>query len=914
MTVTHTQLLSLQFELAMSLGSSVEERELLRAFTTTLMRHLACRSAAVHRVHPSTDGTWSRSLAFSLPDRDALPSHDTHHCRTCVWRWTAGVRPVEPLSTGEEPCALGAALDGLDAAVHEQPEVDLRTAEHDGNAHLAATIPGYGIIHVVRQGEGFETLVIEALRPLLKRLGVALRVALAVTRQRQAQESRLYAVLEAAPDAILSLDAEGSITLFNRGAERLFGLPADAVRGMPVTRLFATGHTPQDHRRWSRRIVRSAPATGSVPIEWVIRGPSGAPVPVEVMLSCHGLDGEPIAVAVIRDIAARKREEAVVASRFLALQTLAGDRPLPEILSALVRLVETGVPGARVLALWHDEADGVQVVGEDAFPDEAVAELHHDRPELYRALQHRQGQAESCEPVGTQLGPEVPALLGPHVRGALGGEGAEMHAFCFGNAGEEAAGCFLIACAPGAEPAGHLVTEARRLAGMAWERKLLRDELQHRARHDALTQLLNRYAFEEALERAVEDAGQSDHRIALIFIDLDRFKHINDTLGHAVGDALLVQVARRLQGAVRRIDTLARTGGDEFVLITSPLKKPDDAEIVCARMAQRLRAPFVVAGHTLYVSASMGISLYPDHGEDAQTLLRRSDSAMYRAKANGGDAFGWFDQADNQDDLGTLVLESRLQEAVDNGDIQVHYQPQVALEDGRVLAVEALARWVTPDGEFISPGRFIPVAEESGIIIRLGAHVLRRACREILARKGWDGAPLRLAVNVSPRQFMRDDFVATVQGILEETGFAPDRLELEVTESALMQDVDRVADRLRQLSALGVTISIDDFGTGYSSFMYLSRLPVQRIKIDRSFVSALLHEEPSRRTGAVVEAIVAMADHLGMECIAEGVETLEEAVELIRLGCTEAQGFYYARPAPASALASLPHRLGASTP
>jgi diguanylate cyclase (GGDEF)-like protein/PAS domain S-box-containing protein len=423
--------------------------------------------------------------------------------------------------------------------------------------------------------------------------------------------------------------------------------------------------------------------------------------------------------------------------------------------------------------------------------------------------------------------------------------------------------------------------------------------LEHLAHHDPLTELPNRPMLLARLRQALTRATGPELSGALLFIDLDRFKHVNDSLGHPVGDELLCLVAGRLAASLRERDLLARIGGDEFVVLLDDMASAENAAAVADKLLHRLSEPFQVHdGVDVYVGASMGICLYPRDGGDPDTLLQHADSALYQAKANGRNTYRFYAEAQTQAAGERLVLEAALRRALDHDEFVLYYQPQVDMRDGRLLGVEALIRWQAPQFGLVSPARFIPLAEETGFILKLGDWVLRQACRQM---RMWldEGQPVpRVAVNLSARQFRQVNLVARVQQSLEENRLPPTCLELEITESMLM-DVDGAVAKLGELAQLGIRIAIDDFGTGYSSFAYLKRFPLHALKIDQSFVRDLASDPVSPR---IVAAIVQLGRSLGLELIAEGIENDAQRQFLLSVGAACGQGFLFARPMPADDL------------
>ncbi len=432
------------------------------------------------------------------------------------------------------------------------------------------------------------------------------------------------------------------------------------------------------------------------------------------------------------------------------------------------------------------------------------------------------------------------------------------------------------------------------------EMHVAEEKLHHLAHHDPLTGLPNRLLFDDRIEQAIEQARRLQQHCLLLFLDLDSFKVVNDTLGHIMGDELLRVVAGRLRNVLRGSDTIARLGGDEFVILAGG-SSPAYAADLAQKILNTVSSPVSLGNECVTVSGSIGIAVYPANGGDRHQLMRAADIAMYSAKAAGRNRYQFYSQDMAERSNERLNMEQGLRRAIDDGKLLVYYQPQVNLADGRIFGVEALVRWNHPEMGMIPPVRFIQIAEESGVIDRLGRWVLERACRDILGLSKSLGQQLGLAVNVSAREFTRDDFVATVRDTLARTGFPAASLELEITESTL-QVIERSVEILSELKAIGISISIDDFGTGYSSLSVLRDLPIDRIKIDRSFVQYL----PEKPDGiAIVEAIVAIASSLRMEIIVEGIERPEQAATLLRLGCGAGQGYLFSRPVPHAALIDL---------
>ena len=435
------------------------------------------------------------------------------------------------------------------------------------------------------------------------------------------------------------------------------------------------------------------------------------------------------------------------------------------------------------------------------------------------------------------------------------------------------------------------------------ERKALERQLTQQAFYDALTGLPNRALFRDRLDQALVRTGRRHNSTGLLFLDLDNFKLVNDSLGHHVGDELLVEAATRLQACVRCEDTVARLGGDEFVMLLEQLTCEADALPVVDSVRDQFSQPFALGGRNVVVTVSIGIALGDAHHEQADSLLRNADLAMYRAKASGKGRYVVFDPSMHTDTLARLELEADLRQALEREELRVYYQPIVPLQSEQVAEVEALVRWQHPTRGLISPADFIPIAEETGLIVPLGLWVLKEACGQTVAWNGqFPGEPLVVSVNLSPRQFQMTDLAEEVARTLYETGLPPSCLKLEITESAIMRDVEMTIATLLRLKALGIQLAIDDFGTGYSSLAYLKRLPLDVLKIDRAFVKGVHNNAEDK---AIVQAILSLAKSLGLTVTAEGIESAEQAAVLNTWACDRGQGYYFAKPMDAGATAEL---------
>jgi len=434
------------------------------------------------------------------------------------------------------------------------------------------------------------------------------------------------------------------------------------------------------------------------------------------------------------------------------------------------------------------------------------------------------------------------------------------------------------------------------------ERKAAENHVRHLAHHDALTDLPNRMLFAERLNHAIAHAHRSQQQITVMFLDLDRFKLINDTLGHSVGDRLLQTTAQRLTDCVREDDTVARMGGDEFTILIENVSDPGNLPSLAQKIISALSQPIMLDGHEIVVTTSIGISVYPDDGELAETLIKHADAAMYLAKEQGRNNFQFFTSEMNARAFERMTVEGQLRKALERDEFSLHYQPQVDIGTHRISGMEALLRWQQPIAGWIAPAQFIPVAEETGLIVPIGEWVLREACTQNKAWQDEGLPPMRVAVNISGRQFKQKNLVEVVGKILEETGLNAEYLELEITESIAMEHADDTVTKLHALKAMGIRISMDDFGTGHSSLSYLKRFPIDTLKIDKSFVQDLA---PDSGDNAIATAIAAMAHGLKLKVITEGVETEEQLTFLKGMHRDEVQGFYFSQPLPPDRFAAL---------
>ncbi len=676
-----------------------------------------------------------------------------------------------------------------------------------------------------------------------------------VTARKQAEraleesEQRYRALVEVSPDAIF-ISRDGVIEFINRAGLALLG--AAAPEQVIGRRLLEFIH-PRDHEVVVKRIAAVKAGFDVPPLEETYLRLDGTPVPVEAVASALVDEGGFAIQSIARDVSERQAAQAELRRKEALLHAAISNAPL-----ILFALDQEG-------RFTFSDGKGLEALG--FRPGQAVGrtlwELHGDLPAVIqqtrRVLQ------------GEQVVYEV----------QVAGRQFEVHS------------------SPTRNDAGE-VTGAIGLAVDITERKRAEARIEQLATRDPLTGLPNRLLLQDRVAHCLAQARRRQRRVALLFIDLDRFKTINDSLGHHVGDALLKEVANRLSSSLRATDTLSRLGGDEFLVVIQDLRHSQDAARVAEKLLGVLNGPFVIEGHTLNTSCSIGISVFPDDGEDLSTLMKNADTAMYHAKEQGRNNYQFFSREMMGRAMRRLTMENALRGAAQRGEFVLHYQPQVAIRDRAVVGAEALIRWLHPERGLVPPAEFIPVAEETGLIRPIGDWVMAAVATQIAE---WEraGFPVpRIAVNLSRAQ-LRPDLPDALARILERTATAPQRLELEITESLLMQNVDEAVAVLKRIEALGVRIAIDDFGTGYSSLAVLTRLPIDAIKIDRAFVQDM---EVNRNAQAVASAIIAMAHSLHLTVLAEGVERSETLATLAELGCDGYQGYLCSPPLPAGEFAA----------
>ena len=681
-------------------------------------------------------------------------------------------------------------------------------------------------------------------------------------------EARYRAVVNTASDAIITITPDGIIHSFNRGAERIFGYRAEEVIGQLFTLIMPERFREQCMLGLRRYLETHESRVIGSTTELIGLRNDGGEFPVELSLGEVQEDGDRLFAAIIRDITERKRSEEAL--RQLSRQNemvlnSAGEGIFGLDLQGITTFIN---PAAARMTGWDiDELSGQRL---HDF-------LHHSKPD------------------GTPYPSEECPIYAVFKTGATLSRDNEVFWRKDGTH-------FPV------EYVSTPIVEGDKILGAVvtfkdiTERKALEKKLQYQAFHDPLTDLPNRALFMDRLGHALARAGQQASEVAVLFTDLDNFKVINDSLGHKAGDQLLVAVAERLKACLRPVDTVARLGGDEFTLLLEGVTGVSDAARVAERIAQELRAPFALEAQEVFATTSTGIAVSSSAQGQPTDLLRHADLAMYRAKSKGKACYEVFEPSMSIDALERLELETELRRALGREEFRVYYQPEILLESGDIVGMEALVRWEHPEHGLLLPQEFLPIAEESNLIMPIGQWVLREACKQL---RTWQEqypniAPLVMSVNLSTREFFQPSLIAE---ILRETGVDPRTLQLEITEGAVAYDNAQNANNtLWNLKTLGVQLAIDDFGMGYSSLSYLKRFPVDLLKIDRSFVRELGKDLKDTK---IVAAIIHLARALDLKVIAEGVETAEQVEQLRKMECDMVQGSYFSKPLPSGAVSDL---------
>jgi diguanylate cyclase (GGDEF)-like protein/PAS domain S-box-containing protein len=716
-----------------------------------------------------------------------------------------------------------------------------------------------------------------------------------IVEERADERVSLQVLIDQVPDYLFVKDAESRFIIANKS------IAADYGRSNPADLFGLTDfdlHT-KDVAQQFFDIEQSVIETGQpmVDLEEVIVDSAG----VKKYLSttkvpfCN-IRGRIVGlVGIARDVTARRQADLLRNGQAEILEMIATSTLLEDVLAHLVRLIESQVSGIHGSILQLNKG-GTHLMGGVA-PNLPTAYL--------KALEAIPigPSAGSCATAAYRREAVIVADIESDPLWSDARSVAAAHGFrsCWSTPilshNGAVLGTFAMHSRQARKPSAvetRLVEFATRIAGIAIERKVAEDRINFMATHDALTGLPNRTLLKDRLTQALLYARRYDRWVSVLFVDLDNFKFVNDSLGHGAGDELLKTVAQRMVDSIRATDTVVRLGGDEFVILL--LDQSKDPSAISSTM-QKIRAaiaePMCFEGHSFQVTCSIGLANYPNDGTDADTLLSNADAAMYRAKEIGRDNYQFYKPELNTKIHERFLLQKDLRNAISNSELVLHYQPQLDLRTGRVFAVEALIRWQHPIHGLISPMKFIPMAEETGLIVPVGEWVLHEACRQNKAWQDAGMAPMTICVNVSPRQFKEREWVNFVAGTLRDTGLKAEYLELEITESLIMQDVEQAVATMKELQILGVQLAIDDFGTGYSSLAALKRFPVARLKIDKSFIGDIPKNDNDR---AVASAVISLGQKLNLRVIAEGVETDDQVAFLRENDCDEMQGYHFSKP------------------
>jgi diguanylate cyclase (GGDEF)-like protein/PAS domain S-box-containing protein len=685
----------------------------------------------------------------------------------------------------------------------------------------------------------------------------------------ESSEKRSREILETALDAFVGMDSKGTIVDWNAQAVATFGWSREEALG----KLFFTIIIPERNRATHQNGPQYFLASGEGPIlnkriEITALHRDGREFPIELALTPIQWGETRLFTAFVRDISARKNmEEALFVEKERAQVTLnsIGDAVACTDISGNITFLN--LVAEKMTGWSHKEAEGRPMADVLEILD-ATSRKANSNPMELAVDENRTVHLPSNSILVRQDGLEIP----------IEDSVAPIH-----DRKGQATGAVIVF---------RDVSAARAMTL----------QLAHSAEHDVLTGLPNRALLNDRVNQSIILASRHMKKVGVLFLDLDGFKHINDSLGHLTGDKLLQSITKRLCDCVRASDTVSRQGGDEFVVLLSEMEHSEDAAVTARRLLQAVADAHFINQQDLHVTTSIGVSVYPDDGLDAETLIKNADTAMYQAKENGRQSFKFFKSSMNERAVERQSIEEGLRRALERNEFTLHYQPKVNLMTGRITGAEALLRWTHPSRGLVSPAQFIPVAEDCGLILPIGNWVLREACKQARA---WVDAGLSLtsiAVNISAMEFRHERFLEGVFEILKETGLAPRFLELELTESVLMKHVEATGSILKTLRAAGVQLAVDDFGTGYSSLSYLRKFPIDALKIDQSFVRQIT---TSPDETSIVTAIISMGRSLGLRVIAEGVETQEELAFLQAHRCDEAQGYYFSRPVPAGQFVKL---------
>ncbi len=759
----------------------------------------------------------------------------------------------------------------------------------------------------------FASLILGCMLALAALLAIQIRRLQESANHLSASENRYETLLEGANDAILLWNRDNVYVDCNQAAVALFGVSdKQQIIGRkvgdfsPPEQPSLPSSSPQSRQRRIDAALRGEPQH----FEWVTWR-HGKLCSSDVTLSRAEINNEPLVLAVFHDISLRKHAQALQKGQNRILHMIAAGEDLNAILTEIVLFVQQHAPHACCAILLLEEAQ--------SHFSYAIGPSIMQQTNAIKGMPVAIGNGCCSETVLSRCPVIIEDFRGsPEMIGLQQWTGpldfASSGSWPIMGKRGQLLGAFTILYGRRQTPDAddmQLVGISTDLAGIAIESRKAEERILHLAHYDELTGLPNRFLFIQHLDKALAHAERQHNTIAVLFLDLDRFKNINDTFGHEAGDRVLRASAARMQQALREQDTIARVGGDEFLALVEDYRDPHKLGEIAQRLLTEAAAPFEINGHEYQLSVSIGIATYPDDGLDAQTLLKNADIAMYRAKTTGKNNYQFYSAEMNIHSVERAALEARLRKAIEQREFVVYYQPKVDVESGRIVGAEALVRWQHPERGLLFPGEFITLAEEAGLIGALGMLVLDIACRDIadFERNGQTFG--RVAINLSAAQFSQADLLQQVRKTVAAWQVSPSSLEFEITESMVMFNREQAILLMDGIRDLGCTLSIDDFGTGYSSLAYLQRFPVNSVKIDKSFINDIPH---GANDSAIVQTIIAMAHSLGLEVTAEGVETAIQLQTLQQLGCDMFQGFYFSKAVPVAEFAALIENQNSETP
>ncbi|MGN7610996.1 EAL domain-containing protein [Magnetococcales bacterium HHB-1] len=709
------------------------------------------------------------------------------------------------------------------------------------------------------------------------------------TRELEKQRNYTTAIMDTAVDAIIIINKAGYIDSINPAAEKLFGYAHGELLGQKVNCLMPTYHATR-HDRYIQDYCKTH-HKNIVGTQREVQGvrKNGQRVPLELSVSEFSVDNSIFFTGILHDITERKEAELALAKAKESLEDRVMKRTQDlkrtnEILQKeIVERKRTEEQLQLMGKVFDNTGEGIIITDSETriinvnpafcrITGYSKTEALGETPSLTRSDRHDERFYQAMWAQLERTGQWSGEIWDRRKSGSVFPKKLTINAIY--------------------DRDKKVVNYVGIFSDIS-QLKMAADRLEKLAYYDPLTKLPNRILFLDRLDQECRAAARQKNKLAIFFIDLDRFKYVNDTLGHAFGDELLIQVSERLQECVRESDTVARLGGDEFTVILRAVQEQSHIIRVAQEILLKLAEPFILQDQEIFIGASIGISIYPDNGLDHAALTKNADVAMFRAKESGRNTYRFFTEEMNQESLRRLELEALLRRALEHEEFTLYYQPKISAQTGEIVGMEALVRWIHPDGKIISPAEFIPVAEETGLISPLGEWILEQACKQTKqwVNKGY--SQLSVAVNLSAVQFKRKNLHETIEQALSDQGLAPQHLEVEITESMVVEDVDNAIETLRRFNSMGLKVSIDDFGTGYSSLSYLKRFPIHALKVDRSFIRDLTTDSDDE---AIVRAILSMASDLGLSVVVEGVENVAQLAFLRDVSCQQMQGYFFSPP------------------